>query len=442
MLIKNWIPAFAGMTEVRFSMDYRADKEFALEQDRDDPLAEYRDQFHLPQTGRDEADIYLCGNSLGLQPKTATAWVEQELADWARLGVKGHVEARHPWLPYHEQVTDKLAEVVGARADEVVAMNTLSVNLHLMMVSFYRPTANRYKILIERGAFPSDQYAVQSQLRYHDLDLADALVEVGNADGTIELDDIEDAITRNAASLALVLLPGVQYLSGQALPMAQIALLGHEVGATVGLDLAHAIGNIPLALHDWNIDFAVWCHYKYMNSGPGAVGGCFVHNRLAHTDAPRFAGWWGHDKRSRFDMDPQFSPIPGAEGWQLSNPPILSMAPLVASLELFAAAGMPPLREKSVRLTGYLEYLLAEKLGGRIGITTPADPDARGCQLSLRLALTRDGARAIFEKMSASGIVCDWREPNIVRVAPTPLYNRYQDIFACVETLAKAVNDE
>jgi kynureninase len=267
------------------------------------------------------------------------------------------------------------------------------------------------------------------------------LVEVGNDDGTVELDDIEDAVTRNAASLALVLLPGVQYLSGQALPMAQIAQLGHEAGAMVGLDLAHAVGNLPLALHDWGIDFAIWCHYKYMNSGPGAVGGCFVHDRHANADVPRFAGWWGHDKRSRFDMDSEFSPIRGAEGWQLSNPPILAMAPLVASLEMFAAAGMPALREKSVRVTGYLEYLLDEKLGGRIGITTPADPDARGCQLSLRLALTREAARDIFEKLATSGIVCDWREPNIVRVAPTPLYNRYQDVYEFVTLLEKAVND-
>ncbi|HET7588104.1 MAG TPA: kynureninase [Gammaproteobacteria bacterium] len=423
-------------------MIYKTDKNFAIEQDRDDPLAEYRHQFHLPQTVGSDPDIYLCGNSLGLQPKTATAWVEQELADWARLGVKGHLEARHPWLPYHERVTDKLAEVVGAKPDEVVAMNTLSVNLHLMMVSFYRPTQNRYKILIERSAFPSDRYAVESQLRYHGFDPKDALLEVGNEDGTIELDDIEDVITRNAASLALVLLPGVQYLSGQCLPMAAIANLGHEAGAQVGLDLAHAAGNIPLALHDWDVDFAVWCHYKYMNSGPGSVGGCFVHNRHARAELPRFAGWWGHDKKSRFEMGSAFHPIPGAEGWQLSNPPILSLAPLAASLELFAAAGMPALRDKSVRLTGYLEFLLGENLGGRIGITTPADPDARGCQLSLRLALTREAARDTFEKISAAGVTCDWREPNVVRIAPTPLYNRYQDVFEFVEILKSAVNDE
>ncbi|HET7370732.1 MAG TPA: kynureninase [Gammaproteobacteria bacterium] len=423
-------------------MDYRTDKQFAIDQDRDDPLAEYRHQFHLPQTVGSDADIYLCGNSLGLQPKTATAWVEQELADWAKLGVKGHVEARHPWLPYHERVTDKLAEVVGAQSDEVVAMNTLSVNLHLMMVSFYRPTQNRYKILIERSAFPSDRYAVESQLRHHGFDPNDALLEVGNEDGTIELDDIEDIITQNAASLALVLLPGVQYLSGQSLPMAAIAQLGHEAGAQVGLDLAHAAGNVPLALHDWDVDFAVWCHYKYMNSGPGAVGGCFVHNRHAEADLPRFAGWWGHDKKSRFEMGSEFRAIPGAEGWQLSNPPILSLAPLAASLELFAAAGMPALRDKSVNLTGYLEYLLGEKLGGRIGITTPTDPDARGCQLSLRLGLTREAAHDTYDKISAAGVTCDWREPNIVRVAPTPLYNRYQDVFEFVEILKKAVNDE
>ncbi|HET6725733.1 MAG TPA: kynureninase [Gammaproteobacteria bacterium] len=421
-------------------MNYRKDKDFAIEQDRDDPLAQYRDQFHLPQTVRSEPDIYLCGNSLGLQPKTAIAWVEQELADWARLGVKGHTEARHPWLPYHERVTDKLAEVVGARPDEVVAMNTLSVNLHLMMVSFYRPTPNRYKILIERSAFPSDHYAVQSQLRFHGFDPADALIEIGNEDGTIELDEIEDVITRNAATIALVLLPGVQYLSGQCLPMATIARLGHEAGAQVGLDLAHAVGNVPLALHDWNVDFAVWCHYKYMNSGPGAVGGCFVHNRHARENLPRFAGWWGHDKKSRFDMGSEFQPIPGAEGWQLSNPPIFSLAPLAASLELFIAAGMPALREKSVRLTGYLEFLLAETLGGRVGITTPADPDARGCQLSLRLAITREAARETFERIAQAGVTCDWREPNIVRVAPTPLYNRYQDVFDFVHILKDAVN--
>ncbi|HET7675993.1 MAG TPA: kynureninase, partial [Gammaproteobacteria bacterium] len=382
-------------------MNFRADRDFAIEQDRADPLAAYRDQFHLPHSAGDEPDIYLCGNSLGLQPKTTQAWVAQELADWARLGVKGHLEARHPWLPYHELVTDKLAEVVGAEPAEVVAMNTLTVNLHLMMVSFYRPDARRYKIMIERSAFPSDRYAVESQIRWHGYDPATALVEVGRPDGTIDLAEIESVIARERDSLALVLLPGVQYLSGECLPMAAIAKLAHDAGASVGFDLAHATGNVPLALHDWNADFAVWCHYKYMNSGPGAVGGCFVHARHAQADLPRFSGWWGHDKTTRFAMRPQFHAIPGAEGWQLSNPPILSLAPLAASLEIFAAAGMPALRQKSVRLTAYLEYLLRQKLEGKVAIVTPEDPDARGCQLSLRLALNREQAQTVFERLAA-----------------------------------------
>lgn len=420
-------------------MDFRTDRNFAIEQDSADPLAAFRDRFHLPATVRDEPDIYLCGNSLGLQPKTAAAWIEQELADWARLGVKGHLEARHPWLPYHERVADKLAAVVGAETGEVVAMNTLSVNLHLMMVSFYRPTRQRYKILIERSAFPSDHYAVESQLRFHGFDPADALIEVGTDAGTVDLADLERIVAENAESLALILLPGVQYLSGQSLPMAAIAKLGRDAGAYVGLDLAHAVGNVPLALHDWGVDFAVWCHYKYMNSGPGAVGGCFVHARHARADLPRFAGWWGHDKATRFEMGPAFTPIAGAEGWQLSNPPIFALAPLAASLEIFADAGMAALREKSVRLTGYLEFLLGETVPGRVDITTPIDPDARGCQLSLRLALTREAARDAFEQLTLAGVTCDWREPNVIRAAPTPLYNRYEDVFDFVQILERVV---
>ena len=419
----------------------RADQAFAVELDRLDPLKGYRSRFHIPQhEGRDE--IYLCGNSLGLQPRDTQRYVQEELEDWQRFAVKGHFAGRRPWMPYHEQFTEKTARLVGAKPLEVVNMNSLTVNLHLMMVSFYRPTPQRHKIVIERGAFPSDRYAVESQVRLHDLDPDKSLIELAprKDDAYIPVEEIEALLAAEGSEIALLMLPGVQYYSGQVFDMARIARAGHRAGCTVGFDLAHATGNIPLKLHDWDVDFAVWCNYKYMNAGPGAVAGCFVHERHARAfDRPRLAGWWGHDKASRFRMGPEFAPMAGAEGWQLSNPPVLGLAPLLASLEIFDEAGMDALRAKSVKLTGYLEYLLKEKLAEVVEILTTTDPAQRGCQLSLRLHKGRDAARRVFERLEAAGVTGDWREPDVIRVAPVPLYNSFGDVFSFVQILTDLV---
>jgi kynureninase len=398
----------------------------------------FRDRFHLPADESGHALTYFCGNSLGLMPKRAAELVNEELEDWARLAVDGHFHARRPWMPYHELLTEPLARLVGATPLEVVAMNTLTVNLHLMMVSFFRPQGARRKVVIERGAFPSDRHAVVSQLQVHGLDPDECLVELTPRDGeyTLREDDIEAVLAERGDSIALVLLPGVQYYTGQYLDIPRLTRAAHAQGCMVGVDLAHAAGNLPLSLHDWGPDFAVWCHYKYCNAGPGAVGGCFVHERHAQSfDLPRYSGWWGHDQATRFRMGPEFVPQPGAEGWQLSNPPILSLAPLIASLELFdEAGGMPALRKRSVALTGMLERLLQNRLHDAVEIITPADPERRGCQLSLRLR--NGGGRAVFDALSAHGIVCDWREPDVIRVAPTPLYNTAEEIEHFVSTLA------
>lgn len=383
--------------------------------------------------------VYLCGNSLGLQPKSAARYLEEELEAWRCFAVEAHFRGLRPWKDYHEQFAASLAMLAGAREDEVVCMNGLTVNLHLLMVSFFRPTARRFKILIERAAFPSDRYAVVSQLRFHGLDPGSALLEVAPRAGESALrdDDISAAIREAGDSLALVLLPGVQYLSGEALDIARLTGDAHAVGALAGWDLAHAIGNLPLAMHDADADFAVWCSYKYLNGGPGAVGGAFVHARHREdAGLPRFAGWWGHEKAARFRMQPDFVPIPGAEGWQLSNPPVLGMAALLASLALFMEAGMARLRTKSLALTGLLEHLLDESLPERVEILTPRDPKRRGCQLSLRLRDGRETGRAVHARLGAAGIACDWREPDVIRVAPVPLYNRFTDVERFVEVLA------
>lgn len=404
--------------------------EHALQQDANDPLRVYRDEFHIPRHG-DVEMAYFCGNSLGLQPKGARACVDEVMDKWARDGVEGHFLEPAPWMPYHALVRDALADVVGAQPLEVVAMNSLTANLHLMMVSFYRPTAERSAILMEAGAFPSDRHAMASQLHARGLSTHADLIEVepDQADGTFSMAAIERAIAEHGPRLALILWPGVQYRTGQAFDLKEIARLGHAAGAMVGFDLAHAVGNLPLRLHDSGADFAVWCHYKYMNSGPGAVGGCFVHERHARTDRPRFAGWWGHDQASRFRMGPEFVPSPGADGWQLSNPPILGLAPLRASLDLFARAGMAALRAKSERLTGHLEQLIHAHLADTLQIVTPADPGQRGCQLSLRVAGGRERGRALFEHLSARGVLGDWREPDVIRISPAPLYNNHNDIL-------------
>jgi kynureninase len=405
--------------------------------DAADPLSTFRKRFLIPHhDGAEQA--YFCGNSLGLQPRDVRAAVMQELDDWAALGVEAHFRGKHPWMPYHTEVRASLAKLVGAQPVEVVAMNTLTANLHFLMVSFYRPTPERPAILIEAGAFPSDRHAVASQLRFHGFDPERDLIELAPDEpaGTISMAAIERCLAENGKRIALVLWPGVQYRSGQAFDLREITRLAHAQGCTVGFDLAHAAGNLPLQLHGSGADFAAWCSYKYLNSGPGAVAGAFVHERHATADLPRFAGWWGHDQASRFKMGPEFVPTPGAEGWQLSNPPILALAPLRVSLELFAEAGMDRLRARSERLTGYLEALIGRDCADVLQVVTPKEPARRGCQLSLRVAGGRERGRALFEHLESIGIIGDWREPDVIRISPVPLYNSHADIRRFVAAVA------
>ncbi len=419
-------------------LDYQASNDWARACDAADPLGAFRDEFLIPpheaSDGTPVDSTYFCGNSLGLQPRSVRAAVNAELDYWAELGVEGHFKGRLPWLDYHEYLRDDLAMIVGAQPGEVVAMNTLGVNLHLLMVSFYRPTPQRHAILIEAGAFPTDRYAVESQVRFHGFDPASALIELeaDEANGLISLAAIERALAEHGARIALVMLPGIQYRTGQAFDLQGITALAHRHGCTVGFDLAHAVGNLPLQLHDSGADFAIWCSYKYLNGGPGAVGGAFVHTRHAQAVLPRFAGWWGHDKATRFQMGPQFVSIPGVDGWQLSNPPILALAPLRASLEIFRRAGMPALREKSLQLTGYLEWLVQARLADVLDVVTPSDPTRRGAQLSIRVRGGRTRGRALFDHLMARGVIGDWREPDVIRISPAPLYNRFADclVFA------------
>jgi kynureninase len=407
-----------------------------------DPLAGYRQEFHHPCDSAGQRLVYLSGHSLGLQPKAAAQYVEQEMQDWRRLGVLGHHTAQRPWIHYHEQATAPLATLVGAQPSEVVAMNSLTVNLHLMMVSFFRPQGTRKRVLIEKSAFPSDRYAIVSQLEFHGLNAAEHLIEVEPRAGERHLrtEDLIRRIEQEGASLALVLLPGVQYLTGQSLDLGPLVGAARRAGAAVGLDLAHSIGNLELSLHEWNVDFAVWCSYKYLNAGPGAIGGCFVHERHArNVDLPRFAGWWGLEPTLRFRMGPEFQPVLGAQGWQISNPPVLSAAPLLASLDIFQRAGMQRLREKSVALTGFLQRLIEERLSGLVDIVTPAAASDRGCQLSLALARPAAAARRCHDRLTAAGIIADWREPDVLRLAPVPLYNTFGDVHAAVEALSTAL---
>jgi kynureninase len=416
--------------------------EHALALDAADPLRHFRDEFHLPlHDGAPQA--YFVGNSLGLQPKGARAHVEEVLDKWAREAVEGHFTGSAQWMPYHELVRDPLARVVGAQPSEVVAMNSLTANLHFMLVSFYRPTRERPVLLMEAGAFPSDRYALESQARFHGFDPAEALIEVepDNADGTFSMAAIERAIAEHGPRLAAIVWPGVQYRTGQAFDLKEIARLGHAAGAMVGFDLAHAVGNLPLRLHDADADFAVWCHYKYMNAGPGAVAGCFVHERHARTERPRFAGWWGNDASVRFRMGPQFSPTPGADGWQLSNPPILGLAPLRASLEQFDRATLPALRAKSEALTGYLEALMDTDLRDVLQVATPREPERRGCQLSIRVIGGRERGRDLFDFLAARGVLGDWREPDVIRISPVPLYNTFADVLRFARTVREWRND-
>ncbi|HET6545920.1 MAG TPA: kynureninase [Rhodanobacteraceae bacterium] len=417
---------------------FAADQGWARDADARDPLARLRDEFLIPphQDGCDQA--YFCGNSLGLQPRAVRQALLDELDDWQQLAVEAHFRGRHPWMPYHEFVREDLAAVVGAEPQEVVAMNSLTVNLHLMMVSFYRPTRERAAILIEKNAFPSDRHAVASQIAFHGGDPARDLIEIGAGDGaTIDDDDLLRAIDQHGHRIALIMLPGVQYLTGQAFDLAALTEAARKNGCMVGFDLAHAAGNLDLALHDSGCDFAVWCSYKYLNSGPGAVAGCFVHARHVGAELPRFAGWWGHDQTSRFRMGPDFVPARGADGWQLSNPPILALAPLRVSLEIFRRAGMSALRDKSRALTGYLEWLIRSRAANVLDILTPGEPERRGCQLSLRVKGPPDAGRSLYDHLHADGIVVDWREPDVIRAAPVPLYNGYGDCLRLVDAVVE-----
>lgn len=413
-------------------MTYQNTLEFAKQADQQDPLAQFRERFLIPQmNGKDS--VYFTGNSLGLQPKTTRAYIQQELDDWAAYGVEGHFHAKNPWFSYHEIFPEKVSKIVGALPEEVVVMNQLTVNLHLLMVSFYRPTKQRFKIICEAKAFPSDQYAIETQLKFHGYSLQDALVEIAPREGehTMRTEDILTAIETHKDSLALVLFGGVNYYSGQVLDMKTITEATHKAGAIAGFDLAHAAGNIPLELHNWEVDFACWCSYKYMNSGPGGVAGAFVHQKhLGNKELPRFAGWWGHTKETRFLMQPGFDPIPTAEGWQLSNAPVLSMAAHKASIDIFDEAGMPGLVKKGRAMSGYLQFIINEMNAAAdqkvVEVITPANEAERGCQVSL-LMLVR--GKEIFKTLMERGVIADWREPNVIRIAPVPLYNRFEDVY-------------
>ncbi len=423
-------------------MNFERGEAFAKHMDQNDPLRSMREQFHIP-LHNGEKEIYFCGNSLGLQPKKTAEYLNYELSQWQKLGVKGHFSGDFPWMPYHEFLTEGFADLVGAKNTEVVAMNSLTANLHFMMVSFYRPTKTRYKILIEDHAFPSDHYAVESQIKFHGFDPKESMILIKPREGeaTFRTEDILTVIEQQGDSLALILLPGVQYYTGQVFDMKQITEAGHKVGAHVGFDLAHAAGNIEMRLHEWQVDFACWCTYKYLNSGAGSVGGCFVHEtHHKNKSLPRFAGWWGHNKSTRFKMDNQFDPIESVEAWQLSNPPILSLAAIRASLDTIKeAGGISALRKKSRVLSSYLRFLLNQELGDDIHILTPEDESASGAQLSLTVNTHGIDGKVIFEKIEAAGVTGDWRYPNVIRVAPVPLYNSFEDCYRFVQILKQSL---
>lgn len=417
--------------------------EGALKADEQDPLRTFRSEFLFPQHKGKEV-LYFTGNSLGLQPRKAKDYILEELEDWQKYGVEGHLEARRPWLSYHENFSKSLANIVGAKESEVVAMNGLTTNLHLLMVSFYRPQGKRTKILCEGKAFPSDQYALKSQLRFHGLSPDEHLIEI-MPDPETELIDEERiiaAIDANRDELALVMIGGVNYYTGQWFDMQRITDAGKRAGAMVAWDLAHAAGNVPLNLHEWQVDFAAWCGYKYLNSGPGGISGVFIHEKHhGSKDIPRFEGWWGHDKENRFSMPDEFVPIPSAEAWQLSNAPVLAMTPLLASLELYNQVGMEALRKKAIELTAYLEQVVLEvreNSGVNLKIITPSDPEKRGCQLSV---IIPEKGKEVFAKLTAAGVIADWREPDVIRLAPVPLYNSFTDVYEFGQLLEKFLKD-
>lgn len=412
-------------------MTFENTKEFAQKLDSQDKLNKYRDEFIFPKVNGEKV-IYFTGNSLGLQPKRTKAYVDEVMEDWANLAVEGHFYAEKPWWDYHERFAKPLSKIVGALPSEITVMNTLTVNLHLLMVSFYRPTKSRYKIICEEKAFPSDQYMFQSQVHFHGYKTEDAIVEIKRREGehNIRLEDVLAKIKEVGDELALVLIGGVNYYTGQVFDIKTITAAGHDAGAIVGWDLAHAAGNIKLELHDWNADFAAWCSYKYMNSGPGNASGCFVHEKHHdNPDLPRFAGWWGHNKERRFKMEPTFDPVQGADGWQISNLPVLSLAPYLASVEMFDEIGMDALIEKRDKITAYLEFILHEidkEVDSTFEIITPADPSERGCQLSV---LLHGEGRSLFDYLMEKGVITDWREPNVIRLAPVPLYCSFEDMY-------------
>ncbi|WP_418889081.1 kynureninase [Paracrocinitomix mangrovi] len=419
--------------------------QYAENLDQQDPLAHYREKFYIPQINGEDS-VYFTGNSLGLQPKSVKDYLQQELDDWAKYGVEGHFDAKKPWFAYHEFLTPKIAKIVGALDSEVVVTHSLTTNLHLLMVSFYRPTKERFKIICEAKAFPSDQYALESQVKFHGFDPKDAIVEIAPREGehTINEEDIYKAIEENADSVALVMFGGVNYYTGQLFDLEKITAAGHKAGAVVGFDLAHAAGNVILKLHDWGVDFAAWCSYKYLNSSPGGVSGMFVHQKHEYKpELPRFAGWWGYDKDTRFLMEPGFVPMKGAEGWQLSNAPILGMAAHLASLDIFDEVGMEKLRAKSDQLTAYLEEII-DDISARKGhlcefeIITPRNQKERGAQLSI---LAHGKGKAMFDSLTKQGVIADWREPNVIRIAPVPLYNSFVDIYKFGERLEKAIEE-
>ena len=416
-------------------MTYQNSLDYAKQLDQEDPISYLRNEFHIPRDKNGKEWLYFTGNSLGLQPKITSKYIEQELDDWANFGVEGHFEAKNPWLSYHELLTDTMAKVVGAKPIEVVVMNTLTTNLHLLMVSFYQPSKTKYKIIIESDAFPSDRYAVQSQLSFHGFDPEEALIEWKPKEGKelLDLEDLKSILDSQGDEVALLLIGGVNYYTGQYLDIKKIAELGHAKKCMVGIDLAHGAGNIQPNLHDSSIDFAAWCTYKYLNSGPGSLSGLFVHEKHAQRkDLPRFAGWWNHNKETRFNMRQPFDVMEGAEGWQLSNPPILSMAAIKASLDIFEKVGMDVLVKKSKKLTGFFEYLVNEIASDTIEIITPTNPNERGCQLSLQV---KNADKNLHKKLTENNIITDWREPDVIRCAPVPMYTSFEDVYHMVTIL-------
>src|SRR5438128_5551840 len=421
-------------------MHFSGDEDVARQLDAEDPLRGFRENFSLPLGNNGKPVIYFAGNSLGLMPKSARQIVEEELDNWGKLGVDAHHAAGTPWYSYHEVLREPMARLVGAKPHEVICMNSLTVNLHLMMATFYRPTKSRFKILMEEPAFPSDTYAIKTQIAHHGLDPKNTLILARPRKGefTVRTEDILDLIDKNADQLAVVMFGGANFFTGQLFDIEKITAAAHKHGIIAGFDLAHAIGNVPLSLHDWNVDFAVWCSYKYLNAGPGAVAGAFVHERHAtNTSLPRLAGWFGNDPNTRFrlHLEPEFIPVPSADGWQISNPPIFSMAPLRASLAIFGeVGGMRPLRAKSIKLTGYLEFLLNEIGSKKFTVITPRDANARGCQLSI---LAHEHPKVWFQELQTAGVKCDFREPHVIRVAPTPLYNMFHEVWRFAKILAE-----